>query len=197
MQLLTTRAQCEGSLGLWEDAIRDDMAIYRLAIEKQGPTSFFAIATLSDAALAQCRAGRHREGESNARKAFDSSVKAFGPRAGLTGGAAYTLASCSIGLDKLDEAARLLQDIDTKVVAQLAGFPDWFANVALAQAEIAYRRKEFEKARSLLNSAAPVFTKADAEPFQKRALETLQVALKSGGRKLGKTSPQCRKKAST
>lgn len=93
MQLLTTRAQCEGSLGLWEDAIRDDMAIYNLAIKKQGPTSFFAIATLSDAALAQCRAGHFREGEPNARKAFDSSVKAFGPRAGLTGGAAYTLAS--------------------------------------------------------------------------------------------------------
>jgi DNA-binding winged helix-turn-helix (wHTH) protein/serine/threonine protein kinase len=181
MQLLTTRAQCEGSLGLWEEAIRDDMAIYRLAIAKQGPTSFFAIATLSDAALAQCRAGRYREGESNARKAFDSSVKAFGPRAGLTGGAAYTLASCSIGLNRLDEAARLLQDIDTKVVAQLAGFPDWFANVALAQAEIAYRRKEFESARKLLDSAAPVFTKADAEPFQKRALETLQVALRSSG----------------
>jgi DNA-binding winged helix-turn-helix (wHTH) protein/serine/threonine protein kinase len=182
MQLLTTRAQCEGSLGLWEDAIRDDMAIYRLAIEKQGPTSFFAIATLSDAALAQCRAGRYPEGESNARKAFDSSVKAFGPRAGLTGGAAYTLASCSIGLNKLEEAGRLLQDIDTKVVAQLAGFPDWFANVALAQAEIAYRRHDYESARKLLSSAAPVFTKADAEPYQKRALETLEVALKSGSR---------------
>src|SRR5712671_1698476 len=57
MQLLTTRAQSEGSLGLWDDALRDDLAIHELAVHKQGPLSFFAIATLSDAALAQCRAG--------------------------------------------------------------------------------------------------------------------------------------------
>jgi ATP/maltotriose-dependent transcriptional regulator MalT len=177
MQLLTTRAQCEGSLGLWEDAIRDDMAIYRLALVKQGPTSFFAIATLSDAALAQCRAGHNGEGEPNARKAFDASVKAFGARAGLTGGAAYTLASCAIGLGKLAEASRLLADIDSKVVAQLAGFPDWFANVSLAQAEIAYRQGDMEGARKYLSAAAPVFSKADAEPYQKHALETLAAAL--------------------
>jgi DNA-binding winged helix-turn-helix (wHTH) protein len=180
MQLLTTRAQCEGSLGLWEDAIRDDMAIYQLALRKQGPASFFAIATLSDAALAQCRAGHYREGEPNARKAFDSSVKAFGARAGLTGGTAYTLASCSIGLGKLAEAARLLQEIDTKAVAQLAGFPDWFANVSLAQAEIAYRQRDFAGARQYLRTAAPVFSKADAEPYQKHALETLDAALRTG-----------------
>ena len=36
MQLLTTRAQCEGTLGLWDDAVRDDLAIYNLAIRKQG-----------------------------------------------------------------------------------------------------------------------------------------------------------------
>ncbi len=46
MQLLSTRAQSEGSLELWDDAIRDDLAIHELAVRKQGPLSFFAIATL-------------------------------------------------------------------------------------------------------------------------------------------------------
>jgi len=177
MQLLTTRAQCEGSLGLWEDAIRDDLAIYNLAIQKQGPSSFFAVATLSDAALAQCRAGHHQAGEPNARKAYEVSVTAFGPRAGLTGGAAYTLASCAIGLGKFAEAGSLLQDIDSKVVAQLAGFPDWSANVDLAQAEIAYRQGDYEVARKYLQTAAPVFSRPDAELYQKHALETLTAAL--------------------
>jgi len=36
MQLLTTRAQSEGSLELWDDAVRDDLAIYDLAVKKQG-----------------------------------------------------------------------------------------------------------------------------------------------------------------
>jgi eukaryotic-like serine/threonine-protein kinase len=177
MQLLTTRAQSEGSLELWDDAIRDDLAIHELAVRKQGPLSFFAVGTLTDAALAQCRAGRYRDGESNARKAYEASVKAFGPRAGLTGGTAYTLASCLIDLSKLDEASMLLQQIDAPAVAQLSGDPDWGAGVTLAQAEIAYRRGDFEAARGYVQTITPVFTSNRAEPYQKRALESLKAAL--------------------
>jgi DNA-binding winged helix-turn-helix (wHTH) protein/serine/threonine protein kinase len=177
MQLLTTRAQSEGSLGRWDDAIRDDFAIHELAVRKQGPLSFFAVATLADGSLAQCRAGRYREGQSNARKAFEASAKAFGPRAGLTGGAAYTLASCLIGLGKLDEASALLQQIDVPAVAQLSGDPDWGAGVTLAQAEIAYRSGNYVAARNYVQTVTPVFTRKDAEPFQKRALESLKAAL--------------------
>ncbi len=177
MQLLTTRAQSEGMLGLFDDSVRDDLAIYQLAIQKQGPASFFAIATLSDAALAQCRAGHAAEGEANARKAYDTSAKTFGPRAGLTGGAAYTLASCEIDQGKLAEASTLLRDIDTAAAAQLAGFPGWGANVDLALAEIAVRQGDAAAARKYVDAADPVFTKPDAEPYQKRALETLRTRL--------------------
>jgi serine/threonine protein kinase/DNA-binding winged helix-turn-helix (wHTH) protein len=177
MQLLTTRAQSEGSLGLWDDAIRDDLAIHGLAVRKQGPLSFFAIATLTDASLAQCRAGRYREGESNARQAYAASVKAFGPAAGLTGGAAYPLASCLILLGKLDEASTLLQQINVPALAQLTGDPDWGANATLAQAEIAYRRGNYDAARNYVQTVTPVFTRKDAEPYQKRALESLRAAL--------------------
>ncbi|HKB99976.1 MAG TPA: winged helix-turn-helix domain-containing protein, partial [Terriglobales bacterium] len=148
MQLLTTRAQSEGSLGRWDEAIRDDFAIHELAVRKQGPLSFFAVATLADGSLAQCRAGRYREGQSNARKAYEASAKAFGARAGLTGGTAYTLASCLIGLGKLDEASALLQQIDVPAVAHLAGDPDWGAGVTLAEAEIAYRVGNYAAARN-------------------------------------------------
>ena len=177
MQLLSTRAQSEGSLGLWDDAIRDDLAIHDLAVRKQGPLSFFAIATLTDASLAQCRAGRYREGESNARQAYAASMKAFGPAAGLTGGAAYPLASCLILLGKLDEASTLLQQINVPALTQLTGDPDWGANAALAQAEIAYRRGNYDAARNYLRTVTPVFTRQDAEPYQKRALESLRAAL--------------------
>jgi tetratricopeptide (TPR) repeat protein len=177
MQLLTTRAQSEGALGLWNDAIRDDLAIHNLAVKKQGPLSFFAIATLSDGSLAQCRAGRYREGEANARQAYQASTKAFGPRAGLTGGATSTLADCLIGLGKLDEASKLLDQIDVPAVAQLAGDPDWGAGVTLAQAEIAYRRGNYDAARNYVQTVTPVFTRKNAEPYQKHALESLRAAL--------------------
>ncbi len=177
MQLLTTRAQSEGSLGMWDEAIRDDLTIHDLAVKKQGPLSFFAAATLADASLAQCRAGHYREGEANARQSYAASAKAFGPRAGLTGGAAYSLATCLIGQNKLDEAAALLPQIDAQAVAQLSGDPDWGAGINLSQAEIAYRRHDYDAAQNDLQAVAPVFTRKDAEPYQKHAFETLKAAL--------------------
>ena len=183
MQVLSTQAACEGMLGLWDDAIRDDQAIYKLSLDKQGPNSFYAIGTLSDMTLAQCRAGRYGEGEPNGRKAYQTSKKAFGARAGLTGGAAYALASCWIGHAKFAEASGLLGEIDGKAVAQLEGVPDWFANLALAQGEIAFRTGRYADARKYLESAAPVFSRADAEPYQKRALDALTAELSNVGQK--------------
>jgi ATP/maltotriose-dependent transcriptional regulator MalT len=143
-------------------------------VRKQGPLSFFAVGTLTDGAIAQCRGGHDREGEANARQAYEQSTKAFGPRAGLTGGTAYTLASCLIGLGKFDEAAKLLQQIDAPAVAQLSGDPDWGAGVTLAQAEIAYRHGDYETARSDVQTVTPIFTRKDAESYQKHVLESLQ-----------------------
>ena len=105
------------------------------------------------------------------------SVKAFGARAGLTGGAADTLANCLIGVGKLDEASGLLQNIDAKAVAQLTGVPDWSAHLELSQAEIAYKRGDYESARKHLLKAAPAFSRAGAEPYQKRTFETLSANL--------------------
>ena len=177
MQLLTTRAQSEGSLGMWNDAIRDDMAIHNLAVKKQGPLSFFAVATLSDASMVMCRSGQFAEGEMNARKAYEASVKAFGPRAGLTGGVASTLAGCLIGLGKLDEASKLLAQIDIPIVTQLAGDPDWGAGVTLLQAQISFRQKDYATARKDLDAVTPVFTRKDAEAYQKHAVESLATEL--------------------
>ncbi len=177
MQLLATRAQSEGSLGNWDDTIRDDLTIYRIASQKQGPLSFFPIATLSDASTAQCRAGRLAEGVANARKAVEDSQKAFGDRAGLSDGVRFSLADCLIGLGKLDEASALLQKVDAKAVTQLSGDPNWVANLDLALGEIAFRRGDFATARKYVQSATPVFTRPDAEPYQKHALEVLSAAI--------------------
>ncbi|HZR55759.1 MAG TPA: tetratricopeptide repeat protein [Terriglobales bacterium] len=177
MQVLATRAQCEGTLGRWEDAIRDGLEVHQLAVQKQGPLSFFAIGSLSDASLAQCRGGHLIEGEANARSAYEASRKAFGERAGLTGGTADTLADCLIERNKLDEAAKLLDNIDIKSVAQLTGIPDWSANIDLARAEIASRRGDYTTAQKNIQPAIPVFSRADAEPYQKHKLDNLLTSI--------------------
>lgn len=177
MQLLTTRAQSEGSLEMWNDAIRDDLAIHDLAVKKQGPLSFFSIATLSDASLAMCRSGRLAEGTANSRQAYDASSKAFGPRAGLTGGVASTLATCLIDQGQMDEAAKLLANIDIPTVAQLAGDPDWGAGVKLLQARIAFARGNYELARSYVREVGPVFARPHAEAYQQHEVQSLSAKL--------------------
>jgi serine/threonine protein kinase len=173
MQVLATRTQCEGTLERWNDAIRDGLELHQLAVQKQGSASFFAIASLSDASLAQCRGGHLREGEANARSSYESAKKAFGERAGLTGATADTLANCLIELKRFDEASKLLDNIDGKSVAQLTGIPDWSANVDLARAEIAYRKGDYVAAHKDIQRAIPVFSRPDSEPFQKHKLESL------------------------
>lgn len=173
MQVLGTREQCEATLGRFEDATRDGLELYRLDVKKQGPSSFFSIAALADVSLAQCRSSHVAEGMANARNSYETSRTAFGERAGLTGAAAYSLASCNIEMNRFEDASRLLDNIDVKVVAQLTGIPDWSANLDLARADIAFRRGDYSRARTAIQPAMPVFSRADAEPYQKRKLESL------------------------
>ena len=171
MQVLATRAQCEGTLGRWDDAIRDGMVLHQLAVQKQGPSAFFSIASLADASTAQCRSGHTAEGEKNARDAYETARKAFGDKAGLTGATADTLADCLIARNRIDEAAKLLDGIDPKVVAQLVGVPDWSATLDLSRAEIALRRGDYVTAEKDVQPAIPVYSRADAEPYQKQRLQ--------------------------
>ncbi len=177
MQVLTTRAQSEGSLGMFDDTVRDDLAIYSASVKKQGPLSFYSIATLSDASEAQCRGEHFVDGERNARQALEAAVRAFGPRSALAQGISLPLANCLIGLGKLQDASKLLDAIDSKVVVQLTGDPDWGAGVTLARAEIALRQGRNLEAVKYLESVRPVFSRADAEAYQRRKMDDLSARL--------------------
>lgn len=62
-------------------------------------------------------------------------------------------------------------------VAQLAGDADWGAGVTLLQAQIAFRQKDYATAPKDLQIVVPVFTRKDAEAYQKHAVELLAVDL--------------------
>ena len=160
-------------MGRFNDSVRDDLAIYDIAVKKQGPMSFYSIATLSDASVAQCRANHLVEGEESARKAHDASVRGFGPKAALTEATLLPLANCLIGLGKLPEASEDLDQIDAKAVAQLAGDPDWGAGITLARAEIAVRERNYSEAGKEIDSIRAVFSRPDAEAYQRRKMEAL------------------------
>jgi eukaryotic-like serine/threonine-protein kinase len=179
LQLLTTRAQSHGSLEHWNEAIRDGLEVHAKAVAKQGARSFFAIATLTDAATAQCRASRVKEGLQNAEAAYGDSLAAFGADAALTQAVAYTRAVCLIPLGRLDDASGLLDRIKPDEVAALAGDPHWGANVELAKAQIAFTRGNLAAARTHLEAAKPGFSVPKAEAYQVRAVTLLDSSLQA------------------
>jgi DNA-binding winged helix-turn-helix (wHTH) protein/serine/threonine protein kinase len=172
LQLLTTRAQSEGVLERWRDAIRDDLGVHDIAVRKQGPKSFFAVATLSDAATAQCRGGQLAEGIRNAETAHRFAVEGFG-KAALADATAYTLAACQIGAGRYADALGNLQGIDRAAVAQLAADPHWGANVDLALAQIAVAQGRPSEARRYLDASVSAFSDPSAEPYQVRTWKHL------------------------
>ncbi len=182
MALLGTRAVSEGSLGMYDDAIRDDLTVYKLAVHKLGPVSMFSIGMLSDAALSQCKTGRYAEGERNARRAFQEANRAFGTRGGITGGCAYTLATCLIGTNRLDEASELLEGIDVSAATQTSGDRTAGASIALAQGEIAARRGDYALAEHYARIAAPAFERPDAAMPDRQEVEALKKAIEAHAR---------------
>ena len=139
--------------------------------------TFYAIATLTDSATAQCRAGRVKEGLQNAESAYNDALAAFGPAAALTQAVAYTWAACLIPGRRLDAASALLDGVNSKNVAALAGDPNWGANLDLAKAQIAFARRDDAAARKYVDSAKPGFSVPKAEAYQVRAVSSLESAL--------------------
>jgi len=176
LQLLSTRAQSEGVLERWDAAIADTRRVHEAAVAKQGPRSFFAIASLADMATSQCRAGRLAEGLKSAAAAHAAAHAGFAGSA-LEQGVAFAWADCLILARRYDEAEVKLTGIDPDAVARLAADADWGANLALARAEIAMARGDRDDARRDLQGVAKVYSKPGADPYQARRYRALQTAL--------------------
>lgn len=179
LQILATRAAAEGGLRHWDDAIRDDLLVYSRSLHKHTPSRWFTVSALSDAAMSECKVRNFREGETKARQAHKLAVELYGSRDPLTGGTAYSLASCLVGRAQWREAADLLHTINVSEVEQLSGDPSTSSAIALLQTETAVRLNDFTSARQYLKSAAPILNEPDADPVDLQLLRTLTLALGS------------------
>lgn len=176
LQLLATRAQSEASLERWDDAIADTDRVHAIAVRKQGPASFFSLASLTDGATARCRSGRRAEALRDLAGAHDVARKVF-PDSGLQGGIDYAWGACLIEDGRFDEAAARLKGIDREAVTQLAADAGWGANLDLAEAQIAFARGDLAAARRSLAAAGTVFAKPGADAYQARAYAALAARL--------------------
>jgi ATP/maltotriose-dependent transcriptional regulator MalT len=138
-----------------------------------GPGSFFGIASLTDGATAQCRAGRLDGGLRDVAEARAAAHAAF-PGSALENAVDFTFANCLIRAGRFAEAERHLSGIKPQAVAQLAGDPDWGANLEIARAEIALSKGDREAARARLAGAAADMRKPTAEAYQVRLYRQLR-----------------------
>jgi DNA-binding winged helix-turn-helix (wHTH) protein len=173
MKLLSTRGQAYMQLERYHDAEADQMAIYRLAVAKDGEQSFFALGTLADAAQAQCRAGETAPGLAAATRAYEGARASFGPGAILTGMNRANLAFCLISAHQSATAAPLLQGLDSQAMAQFMMEPSVGAQLDLMRAAIALDTHDTARAAKLLAQAAPPLEKQTTDPYFQRWARTL------------------------
>jgi DNA-binding winged helix-turn-helix (wHTH) protein/tetratricopeptide (TPR) repeat protein len=178
MELLATRAQGYVELQRYDDAVADQMTIYRLVTRKQGTKSFFALGTLSDAGQELCRGGKADEGLKATQSAYDDTRANFGPTSALTQIASVDLAFCLIMAGKQPQAAPLLTGIDTKATGDFEIDPAYGDEVDLMRADIALAAGDTASADALLAKAAPVFEAPHADLFMRAWARRLVAARK-------------------
>jgi DNA-binding winged helix-turn-helix (wHTH) protein/serine/threonine protein kinase len=167
LQLRATRAQSNGALERWDAAIEDATFVHATAMRKQGPASFFAIASRVDGATAKCRSGRRAEALRELAEARAYAHRGF-PNSGLEGGVNYAWAECLIAAGRPDEAATRLRGVNVAAVAQLIGDPSWGANAALAHARIADARGDAAGVRARLAEIGAAFDRPTADRYLAR-----------------------------
>jgi len=181
MKMLSTRGQAYMQLEQYRDAEADQMAIYRLAVAKDGEQSFFALGTLADAAQAKCRAGETASGLAAATKAYDGARAAFGPGAILTVMNRSNLAFCLITAHQSAAAAPLLQGLDSQAMAQFMMEPTVGSQVELMRAAIALDAHDDALAAKLLAQAAPKLEAQTTDPYFQRWARALVAARRMAG----------------
>lgn len=174
--LLSARQQALGSAGRYSDAAADGERVWRAAAQKDGPSSFAAVAGRADTGISQCRAGQLAAGSANISAALAALRQDMAGRDAMEDAVEAALADCFIQMRRFDDAESLLRGVDREKVAQLIGDQNFSALVDLALAEIALGRGNRNRARTLFDAAnGPLKTTQDL--FVKNRVAALQRSL--------------------
>jgi eukaryotic-like serine/threonine-protein kinase len=186
LQTLSTRAAAEGELKDYDDAIRDDLALYESA--RSTPSAkMFQVAGLDDAAASECRIHRFSSGIDHAWQAYRQTKSELGTLPGLVGGSAFAYADCllsqheSLG-SKHDEAAlteirELLASIDVDAVTHFSADATFPGIMYVAEARLDLAEKQYSAAKQMADKARPFFNGPDADAYEKETLHQVEASL--------------------
>ena len=167
LTLLSSRADALTQLGRYDEVQAVEMSIYRSAAAHEGRQSWAALGTLTNAAVAQCRAAKIELGLATSRDAYDGARAAFGAAHVLTQAAAGNAAFCLIMAGQTEQAARLLSGIDAAAVSQMMMDATYAAELDLMRAAIAFSAGDKTGGAVLLHRVAPALARPDADMYMR------------------------------
>lgn len=168
LALHSTRFESLSALGRYEEAAKDAEQVWRGASAQAGPRSHQALVGQIDHASALCRTPRRSEASAMVSEALASTNSAFGPDYPLTHAARFYAAECLLATRRYAEAAKLLDGLDRKMLADLTGRAEFGALVDLTLAEIELGRGAREKARQLYETANNELRNSADEDLKRR-----------------------------
>ncbi len=183
---LTMRAETEGAMEDYADAIRDQLALS--TIERSLPEgAYLEESNLSDVAMMECHSNHLDAGIAHARQVIAESGEGPTRQPVFKNVATLTLAECMIirmetpghtpGAAELAEANRLLASVNVEAMEQTIGLAGIEGNVDAARARLALLKGQFELAKEFADKAAPYLARPEADAYERRAMDRLRAAL--------------------
>lgn len=184
---LFMKAQNEGAMEDYDDAIRDSLAVYGVQ-PTASSSNFLQENSLWTAASFECHAGRIRSALDDARKVIQDSRAAATNQPFLVNTSNFTVAECLISeaetssqnhnTDLLNEASHLLENLNVPLVSNVPGNRDFEGAVDVAHARIALLRKNPNSARAYALKAVPFVNKPGGDTYEKKVLARVQNSLR-------------------
>ncbi len=181
---LELRAMAEGQMERYPEAARDELAVYAAA--SRGEDKRMEVGSLGSAAIFECHAGKVQEGIQHARKAMRMSATGADAQPAMFQATMIVLAEClvpgsadasSLRANQVAEARHLLDQVDAKVLATSVDVTDYQGVRFLVSARLALLQGASENARRYVQLARPFLQHANSDPYEVRALNTMDVAL--------------------
>lgn len=186
MAIRTNTAQAEGALENYDDAIRDELALNKMA--KTLPSArYLQEDTLSDVALDECRSARFHSGMEHAQQIIRESSGGATALPLFVNLASFAQAECLLAQEEaegraapvnaLDRANALLKGLNIPLVQQHSGEAGFQGACDVEGARLALLRGQTALAKEDAAKAAPFMARADADAYERRVLTRVRAAL--------------------
>jgi serine/threonine protein kinase/DNA-binding winged helix-turn-helix (wHTH) protein len=176
---LTMLGETEGAMENYEDAIRDELVVSKLAEGLPGG-AYLTESNLSDVAMMECRSNHVDAGMAHARQVITESGKNDSRQPVFLNAGTLALAECKVAEMESDghtpqaklltETDKLLNTVDIDSMSQTPGYANVEGNVDADKARLALLEGKLDLAKLFVEKASPFLAKPEADAYERRAV---------------------------